>query len=291
VGDWAFVKRVGAEPTSQPDVDTAEIVLQAKYYVPTLWAALVEPSEARDSIAGGRAWFHCRPFAAAKRLTRLYSGTAGDAFFSTVWEGCVPVADALVHIDSNSYIVLDVREVAAIDDSARFREQFVHEVEAIAALAAAWSREAAGALLPDWLPRDDIRAASRAARRWTRETSQRAAFFSLAFGQVAHDDLPRQRWQHWVDAGPAVDPLPSAEEDAVVLKDILTRDRVVRFTEGDAADRAIIQFLVIALRERTPEVLKEVLGIMHAQGVVREWKPAMSGLAAALRALDEGVAS
>jgi hypothetical protein len=272
-------------------VDAGEIVLQAKYYVPTLWAALVEPPEARDSIAAGRAWFHCRPLGAAERLTRLHSRTAGDAFFSAVWEGCVPVADWLVHIDSNSYILLDVREVATIDDSVRFRDQFVREVEAIAALAAAWSREAAGALLPDWLPRDDIRAASRAAHRWTRESSQRGAFFSLAFGQVRHDDLPSQRWQHWVNAGPAVEPLPSAEEDAVVLKDILTRGGVVRFTEEDAANRTIIQFLVIALRERTPEVLHEVLSIMQAQGVVREWKPAMSGLAAALRALDEGVAS
>jgi hypothetical protein len=287
VGDWAFVKTLKTEPASQSDVDTGKIILQAKYYIPTLWAALVAPSDAHDSIAAGRAWFHCRSLAAAERLTRLYSKTVDDAFFSAIWEGSVPVADWLVHIDPNSYIVLDVHEVAAIDNSERFLDHFAHEVAAIAALTEDWSREAAGAVLPDWLPRDDVKAASRAARRWTRESSQRAAFFSVAFGHARYDDQPSQPWQQWVDAGPVVDPLPSEEEDAVVLKDILTRGNVVTFAEGDAANRTIIQFLVIALRERTPAVLHEVLSILHAQGVVREWKSAISGLAAALRSLDE----
>jgi hypothetical protein len=287
MGDWANLRTCADEPRSPSQVDAAPVLLCAKYYVPTLWPALFAPGDVRGAPPR-RFWFQTPLADAVARLRGLSAQLAQDPRFADLWGAAEPTARWIEDRRPSGRLILDAREIAKMVEQPRsFRAELAKAAEDYATLASAWSQPIAVGLLPPWLQGSDATSDATAVRRWTRANNSRTAFFMLAFGWPADEGALGERWQSWFDAEPPGPPLPDPATEAARLRERLAQRGLVVFSERPSDERWIAQFLGVALRERTPRALAEMLDVMKAQGMVRELRGSAAELQDVLRGLDQ----
>ncbi len=282
---WSVLRISDHERGTATEVDTCRTLVSAKYYVPIAWPALFAAIEFRD-VPAHQCWFFTRISDVLPRLHHLTSQAAADPMLSAVFEGALPVAEWLDSLGRQKILVLDVHDYVGMDPPNVFRRNMIDAAAGFAALPASGVSAALRALLPDWLREHDPIGASAAARRWTRCNNPRSAYFNLIFGWPADETELAERWQPWFDAGLAAPPLPNSAEVAKLLQHELERHGVAAFSQEASQQPWIQRFLSIALRQRTVEVLAEVLTVMRARGLVIELHLETVALAQALRTLE-----
>jgi len=284
MGDWAYLRNGTGPFPGAARVDAAPALLGAKNYVPTLWPALLDAGEI--AAPADRLWYATRVSDALARLRALWMSAGSDPFFAAVWESTDPVIDWLASLDPASSLLVDIREVSALQPPGELRSEVAKAAAAFLDLRLRWSPEAARALLPRWLDLPEVGRAALAARRFARLDSPRGALFAAAFGWPDDSAVLDGRWQPWFAAGPAAPPLPPPLDEAERLAVLLDQRGLVAFADTPTAQKLRARYLAAALRDRRAETLIEVLIVMQQQGIVREIRGDASALADAMAALD-----
>jgi hypothetical protein len=282
---WPCLRHLNAAPTDVVGDDLAEApaLLSSGHALPLLLPALLDAAEAADiaSAPGDRRWFATSSADAAARLHALAIAIAADPFLAALWESLPPMAQWLSELPRASTVIVDLSGAGAADHGAA-RAGVAEAAAAFLDLRCSGDPHQARALLPSWLARADIAAASLAARRFHRVERPREALLAAAFGSP----VDASRWQPWLDAGPIAPALPDALDEASRLATVLVDRGLMTVTDSDHARKWVPTFLTSALRTRSAHDLLEIVEILYQQRLVSHHATDLAALTGALAAFD-----